>query len=126
MAATDCSEGVVRWIRAQCISLLTQYLTTADICCKRTFRRSRQNYSVVDNYTLRWTPFPQHGLMEAAALATIQTFRVHQKRTANISNSRTSTNPHGPLARYGVIYRFRRRTNHHNSTYPFRELSIHF
>jgi len=59
-------------------------------------------------------------------LATIQTFRVHQKRTANISNSRTSTNHLGPLARYRVIYRFRRRTNHHNSTYPFRELSIPF
>jgi hypothetical protein len=31
-------------------------------------------------------------------LSIIQTFRVHQKRTANISNSRTSTNHLGPLA----------------------------
>ena len=53
--------------------------------------------------------FPDHSL-------TRQTFRVHQKRTANISNSRTSTNHLGPSARYWVIYRFRRRTNHHDST----------
>ena len=48
-------------------------------------------------------------------LSIIQTFRVHQKRTANISNSPTSTNHLGPLARYRVIYRFRRRTNHHDT-----------
>ena len=52
------------------------------------------------------------------------TFRVHQKRTAKISNSQTSTNHLGPLARHRVIYRFRRRTNHHGINYPFRELSI--
>src|SRR5260370_28747287 len=56
----------------------------------------------------------------------IQTFRIHQKRTAKVSNSRTSTNHLGPLTRYRVIYRFRRRPNHHNTTYPFRELSIPF
>ena len=49
-------------------------------------------------------------------LSIIQTFRVDQKRTANISNSPTSTNHLGPLARYRVIYKFRRRTNHHDST----------
>ena len=49
-------------------------------------------------------------------LSIIQTFRVDQKRTANISNSPTSTNDLGPLARYRIIYRFRRRTNYHDST----------
>ena len=49
-------------------------------------------------------------------LSIIQTFRVDQKRTANISNSPTSTSHHDPLTRYRVIYRFRRRTNHHDST----------
>ena len=49
-------------------------------------------------------------------LLIIQTFRIHQKRTANISNSRTSTNHIGPSTRHRVIYRFRRRTNHHDST----------
>lgn len=49
-------------------------------------------------------------------LSIIQTFRVDQKRTANISKSVTSTNDLGPLARYRIIYRFRRRTNYHDST----------
>ena len=46
----------------------------------------------------------------------MQTFRVHQKRTADVSNSRAPANCFGPSAGYGVIYRFRLRTNHHDST----------
>ena len=49
-------------------------------------------------------------------LSIIQTFRIDQERTANISNSPTSTNHLGPLVRYRVIYRFPRRTNHHDRT----------
>src|SRR5271165_712739 len=74
--------------------------------------------------TCRLLPWESHrpatnvtiGCGHSLLLSIIQTFRVHQKRTANISNSRTSTNHLGPLARYWVIYSFCSRTNHHDST----------
>ena len=50
-------------------------------------------------------------------------FRIQQKPAANKSHPRASTNHNDTLARYLVIYRFSHCTNHHNSTYPFRELS---
>jgi hypothetical protein len=39
-------------------------LQTADICCKRTFRRSRQNYPVVENTLHGGLLSPSMGLME--------------------------------------------------------------
>ena len=53
------AESVPVYVAAHSVTL-----QTADICCKRTFRRSGQNYSVVDDTLHGGLLSPQHGLME--------------------------------------------------------------